>query len=103
MTVGVRKTARGQQIDMDKLKLVNENVSAVGNMHVNARGDILGTGNQIAVGRNAVMDQVYAVASAPSEGGTPKSLAPQRVDTAAEAEAAARLAAEEQKTQSKKK
>lgn len=82
MTIGLRKTARGQQLDMDKLKLANEKVSAVGNMRVNARGDVLGTGNEIAAGRNKVMDQVYAVASAPTSSGTPKSLVPRPADPA---------------------
>lgn len=61
----IYKTARGQSIDLDRLKLANENVVAVGNMRVNARGDLLGAGNQIAQGRNQVMDQVYAVEEAP--------------------------------------
>ena len=61
----IYRTARGKGIDLDKLKLTNENVVAVGNMRVNARGDLLGAGNQIAAGRNQVMDQVYAVEEAP--------------------------------------
>jgi len=55
------KTARGKTIDIDKVKLANETVTAVGNMKVNARGDKLGFGGQIVAGRNQVMDQVYAV------------------------------------------
>jgi len=70
----IHKTARGQMIDMDKLKLSNEKVTSVGNMRTNARGDVLGVGNQIATGRNAVMDQVYAVPNAPVEGYSPKPL-----------------------------
>jgi hypothetical protein len=58
----VYKTARGKTIDLDKVKLSNETTVAVGNMKVNARGDLLGAGNQIATGRNQVMDRVYAVA-----------------------------------------
>ena len=57
----VYKTARGKSLDMDKIKLANESAVAVGNMKVNARGDLLGPGNAIAAGRNQVMDQVYAV------------------------------------------
>jgi len=72
----IQKTARGQLIDMDKLKLTNEHVTSVGNMRVNARGDVLGVGNEVAAGRNKVMDQVYAVPNADvSEGYSPKPLA----------------------------
>jgi hypothetical protein len=59
------KTARGKPVQMDKIKLANENTVAVGNMRTNARGDVLGAGNSVAVTRNAVMDQVYAVEEAP--------------------------------------
>lgn len=57
----VYRTARGKNIDMDKVKLANETVTAVGNMKVNARGDRLGVGGQVVAGRNKIMDQVYAV------------------------------------------
>lgn len=57
----VFKTARGKMLDIDKIKLANENTVAVGNMRVNARGDLLGANNQIAVSRNQLMDQVYSV------------------------------------------
>ena len=62
----IYKTARGKTIDMDKVKLANETVNAVGNMKVNARGDKLGPGGQVVAGRNQVMDQVYAVNPAPA-------------------------------------
>ena len=62
----IYKTARGKTIDMDKVKLANETVNAVGNMKVNARGDRLGGGGKVVAGRNQVMDQVYAVNPAPA-------------------------------------
>jgi len=68
----IYKTARGKTIDMDKVKLANEQVTAVGNMKVNARGDKLGAGGRIIAGRNQVMDRVYAVdpaKTAPPSGG----------------------------------
>lgn len=65
----VYKTARGKAIDMDKVKLANETVTAVGNMKVNARGDKLGHGGQVIAGRNQVMDRVYAVNSNPTPTG----------------------------------
>ena len=61
----VYKSARGKMIDMDRVKLVNENVNAIGNMRVNARGDILGANGKVTMGRNQIMDQVYAVPDAP--------------------------------------
>lgn len=57
------KTARGKVIDMDKIKLANENVVAIGNMKINARGDKIGVGGKIEAGRNKIMDQIYAVQS----------------------------------------
>lgn len=57
----IYKTARGKTIDIDKIKLANERVTAVGNMKVNARGDKLGAGGKVIAGRNQVMDRVYAV------------------------------------------
>ena len=39
MTTKVYKTARGKSVDIGSLRLQNENVRAVGNMGVNARGD----------------------------------------------------------------
>lgn len=67
----VYKTARGKTIDIDKVKLANERVTAVGNMKVNARGDKLGVGGQVIAGRNQMMDRVYNVTAAaePKSGG----------------------------------
>ena len=59
----VYKSARGKMVDMDKVKLANESAIAIGNMRVNARGDLLGPGGTVSQGRNAVMDRVYAVES----------------------------------------
>lgn len=57
----IYKTARGKTLDMDKIKLSNERVTAVGNMKVNARGDKLGAGGKVIAGRNQVMDKIYSV------------------------------------------
>lgn len=40
----IYRTARGSQIDLQKLKLMNETVVAVGNANQNARGDIVSKG-----------------------------------------------------------
>ena len=60
----VYKTARGKSVDMDKVKLANETATAVGNMRVNARGDLIGAGGQVTAGRNQLMDKAYAVPEA---------------------------------------
>lgn len=47
MTSKVYKTAQGKSVDMGRLALQNENVRAVGNMKVNARGDIVDDMNRV--------------------------------------------------------
>ncbi len=47
MTKSVYKTANGKLVDMGALRLQNENVRDVGNMKVNARGDILDSTNRV--------------------------------------------------------
>lgn len=55
----IYRTAQGKNVDIDNLRLNNEDSIAVGNMKVNARGDELGPGGQVAVGRNQSMDKFY--------------------------------------------
>ena len=57
---GTYKTANGQTLDMRALALKNENVRAVGNMKVNARGDMLDDGNNIIVNRPKQVATQYA-------------------------------------------
>jgi len=59
----VYKTAMGKLIDMDQLRLMNEETIAVGNMKVNARGDELGLGGEIIRTRNQVMTDYYKLDS----------------------------------------
>ena len=47
MTKQTYKSAQGKTIDLGTIKLRNEHVRAVGNMNVNARGDVLDSNNQI--------------------------------------------------------
>lgn len=49
------RTARGIPVDMERLRLANEQTIAVGNMKVNARGDQLGAGGKIIKTRQQVM------------------------------------------------
>lgn len=55
----VYRSAQGKMIDMDKIRIQNEETIAVGNMHVNARGDELGDGGKVVRNRNEVMDEHY--------------------------------------------
>lgn len=59
MTKQVYKTAQGKSIDMGSLILQHENVRAVGNMNVNARGDIVDDRNQIVSTRPEQVNQQY--------------------------------------------
>tara|TARA_Y100000385_G_C12663757_1_gene454913 strand:+ start:131 stop:595 length:465 start_codon:yes stop_codon:yes gene_type:complete len=61
MAKKIHRTARGQAIDMESLRLQNENTIAVGNMKVNARGDELGFGGKVVKTRKEVVDETYKV------------------------------------------
>jgi hypothetical protein len=52
MTRKIYKTAQGKAIDLGSLLLQNESVRAVGNMNVNARGDLLDSGNKVIDRKN---------------------------------------------------
>jgi len=53
------RTMQGRMIDIEKLRSSNEDIRAVGNMNVNARGDILGAGGQIATSKADVIAKYY--------------------------------------------
>ena len=53
------RTASGKRIDMQKLMLQNEDVRAVGNMNVNARGDVLDSNNKTIARRNEQVNKTY--------------------------------------------
>jgi hypothetical protein len=53
------RTSRGEVVDMDMLRLSNENVIAVGNMKTNARGDELGPGGKVVKTRAQVMAEYH--------------------------------------------
>ena len=52
MTNKIYKTAQGQTVDLGAILLKNEHVRAVGNMNVNARGDLLDSSNRVIDQRN---------------------------------------------------
>lgn len=45
--MAVYRSAHGRQVDMTSLAAKNERVRAVGNMNVNARGDIIDSNNKV--------------------------------------------------------
>ena len=47
MTSRIYRSAQGREVDMGKLMLQNEMTRAVGNMKVNARGDMVDDMNQV--------------------------------------------------------
>jgi hypothetical protein len=55
----IYRSAQGNLVDMEKLRLANEDTIAVGNMKVNARGDQLGPGGRVVKSRNQVMKEYY--------------------------------------------
>jgi hypothetical protein len=46
-------------VDIEKLRAANESVQAVGNMKVNARGDMLGAGGQVVTPKETIMKKYY--------------------------------------------
>ena len=53
------RTMQGRTVDIEKLRAANENVQAVGNMNVNARGDQLGPGGQITIPKEKIIKKYY--------------------------------------------
>ena len=59
MTRKVYKSAMGQPIDLGALLLQNEQVRAVGNMNVNARGDTLDSADRVIDQKNRQVQRQY--------------------------------------------
>jgi len=59
MTRKVYRTAQGKMVDLGALQLRNENVRAVGNMKVNARGDVIDSANRAIDTRNQQVARQY--------------------------------------------
>jgi len=53
------RTMQGRMVDIEKLRSMNENIRAVGNMNVNARGDIMGPGGTILKSKEQVIKEYY--------------------------------------------
>lgn len=57
------RTARGEVVDLDMLRLANESVIAIGNMKTNARGDQLGAGGKVVKTRAQIMQEYHQLHS----------------------------------------
>ena len=55
----MHRTANGKTIDMNALRTKNEHVRAVGNMNVNARGDIIDSENRVINDNSKRMYAMY--------------------------------------------
>lgn len=53
------RTAQGKSLDIERLRLQNELVPAIGNMRVNARGDQLGPGGRVVKSREEMVNEHY--------------------------------------------
>ena len=53
------RTMQGRMVDIEQLRAANEATPAVGNMKVNARGDVLGQSGQIVKPKAEVIKKYY--------------------------------------------
>ena len=53
------RTMQGRMVDIEKLRAANESVQAVGNMNVNARGDMLGPSGKIITPKEQIIKKYY--------------------------------------------
>ena len=53
------RSMQGLMIDIEKLRAANESVQAVGNMNVNARGDVIGAGGKVVTPKETVIKKYY--------------------------------------------
>ena len=82
---------RGKIIDMDALRAQNEQVPAIGNASMNARGDIIGRGGSVEVRREQIIQDYYKGKPQGAQAVSLKSAQPDVFETPAQA--MARMAA----------
>ena len=80
------RTMQGRMVDIEKLRAANESVQAVGNMNVNARGDVLGAGGKIVTPKETIIKKYYEqpkgmVSDTPSRGKVMPAPQPRAVET----------------------
>jgi hypothetical protein len=59
MTSRIYKSAKGKSVDMGRLGLQNEQTRAVGNMKVNARGDMIDDMNRVISAKSEQVNKQY--------------------------------------------
>jgi catabolite regulation protein CreA len=59
MTNKTYKSAMGKTVDLGALQITHENVKAVGNMNVNARGDLVNEKNKSIASKNQQVNRQY--------------------------------------------
>lgn len=59
MTQKVYRTAQGKTVDMGRLMVQNEKTRAVGNMKVNARGDLVDDMNNVVASKPQQVNNQY--------------------------------------------
>jgi hypothetical protein len=77
----VYKTARGEVVDLDMLRLANESVIAIGNMKTNARGDELGPGGRVIKTRAQIMQEYHRVHAPLADNELPARAVSSRIET----------------------
>ena len=80
------RSMQGRMIDVEKLRAANESTQAVGNMKVNARGDVLGAGGRVVTPKAEVIKQYYEQPKGKASEGEPRAIqtpAPKPVETKA--------------------
>ena len=80
------RTMQGRMVDIEKLRAANESVQAIGNMNVNARGDVLGAGGKIVTPKETIIKKYYEqpkgmVSDTPSKGKSMPAPQPKAVET----------------------
>jgi hypothetical protein len=88
MTTKVYTTAQGRKIDLGALQAQNENVRAVGNMQVNARGDRIDPDGQVITTRAQQVNRNLDRATNTASGPIPNSSLSQKKENAAAIRAA---------------
>lgn len=86
----VHRSAKGQIVDMDKLRNMNGDLKALGNANLNARGDVLDSKGRIVKRRDQIVQEYYArnpdgvkyvSMTNPTQFATPESLSDMQFET----------------------
>lgn len=75
------RTAQGKMVDMSQLVARNEKVRAVGNMNVNARGDIIDSHNRVIKDNTKRVKSNYQKNVSQTSSPVPQNIQPLQADT----------------------